>query len=255
LNIRRLPVIPLLVAAAALAVSTVRAAYPLVVDDAGVHPPGESEWVFSADALRTAAVESLDANFFLTAGLLPRLEGSLGFGYGWLRDRSPADAPTRDGVLDLTLGLKAPIFLEDAAPIAFTLSATAKLPTASARLGLGTGFADWSMLAIATRSWATLSLDLNGGYTWTAVGRRAEHADDGWFAGAALRWQASERLLLFAETYAFLPSDGGTDSTGTVRAGWQLALRPSVLLGGAIGTGYGRGAADLMGTVGLTLNY
>jgi hypothetical protein len=255
MSIWRVLVIPVFVAVTALAVSTGRAAYPLVVDDAGVHPPGESEWVLSADALRTPAVELLAANFSVAVGMLPRLEGSLGFGYGWMRDRSPGEAPTRDGVLDVTLGIKAPIWLEETAPFAFTLSAAAKLPTASARLGLGTEFADLSLLAIATRSWGALSFDLNGGFTWTAVGRRAERAGDGWFVGAALRWPASERLLLFAETYAALPCDGVTEPTGTVRGGWQLALRPSVLLGGAIGTGCGRGAAEMMATVGLTLIY
>jgi len=83
----------------------------------------------------------------------------------------------------------------------------------------GTGFADFSRLAIATRSWGALSLDLNGGDTWTALG----------------------------------PTDGVTEPTAAVRAGWQVAFRPGVLLAGAIGTGYGRDAAEAPGAVGLTI--
>jgi hypothetical protein len=238
---------------ATLGLSTGHAAYPLVVDDAGVHPPGESEWVASADALRTPATEALDADFSLTVGLIPRLEGAVGFGYGWTRQRAPADAPWHDGVLDLTLGLKSPLLQGDAVPFNLTVSAAIKVPTASPHLGLGTGFTDFSLLAIATHTWGSLSLDLNAGYTWTAVGTRAAHAGDGWFAGAALRWQARERLLLFAETYANLPTDSLGEPNGTVRAGGQFALRPGVLLSAALGTGYGPGATELTGTFGLTL--
>lgn len=255
LSIHRRIAVTFLVILAACPGSTARAAFPLVVDDAGVHPTRESEWVVSADALRTPATEALGANFSLAVGMLPGVEGSLGFGYGWIRDRSPADAPTREGALDLTLGIKTPIPLGEAAPFAFTLSSTVKLPTASARLGLGTGLTDLSVLGIATRTWGSLSLDINGGYTWTALGWRSEQAGDGWFTGAALRWQASRRVLLFAETYASLPMDETTDPTGTVRAGWQVEFRPGVLVAGAIGTGYGRDSSEALGTIGLTLIY
>lgn len=70
-----------------------------------------------------------------------------------------------------------------------------------------------------------------------------------------MRWQASGSWLLLAETYAALPTDGVTERTAAVRAGWQVELRPGVLLAGAIGTGYGRGAAEALGTVGLTIIY
>ena len=111
------------------------------------------------------------------------------------------------------------------------------------------------MVAIATRSWGALSLDLNGGFTWTALGRRAVRPGDAGFTGTALRWQAGERLMFFAETYAVLPVEGISRPAGVVRVGWQWALRPSVLLGGAIGTGYGRGSDEALGTIGLTFIY
>lgn len=245
----------LIATGAAWMAATAQGAYPLVVDDAGVHPPGESEWVLSADAGRTPAADALAANFGLAVGLLPRLEGSLGFGYGWLRDRAATGTSTRDGVLDLTLGLKSPLLRGESFPFAFTLSTTVKLPTASARLGLGTGYTDASVLAIATRNWGGFSLDVNAGYTWTALDQRSTRAGDGWFTGAALRWQADARLLLFAETYATLPTDDSAEPVGTVRVGGQWEIHGGVLIGGALGTGYGNGAAEVLGTIGLTLIY
>lgn len=242
----------LLTALAAFSVSSARAAFPLIVDDAGVHSPGKFELDVAANAMRTPAADTLDTNIFLVAGLCPKLEGSLVFGYGWRRDRLLANTPISDGLLDLTVVLKSPILAGDSAPFAFTLSATAKLPTASAHLGLGTGSTDLSLLAIVTRSWGALSLDLNGGFTWTVLGRRA---DDALFTGAALRWQAGKRLLVFTEAFATLPIDSGSDPTGTVRAGWQIKLRPAVLLAGAIGTGCGSGSAEVMGTIGMTINF
>lgn len=251
-SIRPVVVCSLLTALAALSISSARAAFPLVVDDAGVHPPGKFELDVAVNAMRTPAADTLDTNIFLVAGLCPKLEGALVFGYGWRRDRLLANAPISDGPLDLTVGLKSPILAGDSVPFAFTLSATAKLPTASAHLGLGTGSTDLSLLAIVTRSWGALSLDLNGGFTWTVLGRRT---DDALFTGAALRWQAGKRLLIFTEAFATLPTDGGGDPTGTVRAGWQIKLRPAVLLAGAIGRGCGSGSAEVMGTIGMTINF
>ena len=153
----------------ALAAPGARAADPPVVDDAGVHPPGESEWVATADALRPPAAEAPAGNFSLAVGMLPRREGSLGFGYGWVRDRAPPVPRLVMTCADFPLGLKAPFLSGDAAPFAVTLSATVKRPTASAGLRQGTGAADLNVLAIATRSWGAVMRDRNAGFTWTAA--------------------------------------------------------------------------------------
>jgi hypothetical protein len=236
-------------------VSTARAAYPLVVDDAGVHLPGKVDMDFFTDALRTSTSETVAANFFGTVGLCPRLEGWVGLGYGWTRDRSPDDAPTTDGLLDLNIGLKVSIVPEDAGRFAFALSTNVKLPTADEDLDLGTGLTDWGITAIGTRSWGDFSLNLNAGFGWTAVGDRPEREGDAWFTGVALRWQTSERLMLFAETFGILLTDGDTEPVGTVRVGAQLEFWSDALIGGAIGTGYGSEAPELLGTIGLTVRF
>lgn len=179
----------------------------------------------------------------------------MGFGYGWIWDQSRFSPANRAGPLDLTLGVKSPILRGDSAPVAFTLSAMVKLPTASASSGLGTGMTDLTVLAIATRSWGALSLDLNAGYTWTGVGDRFERTGDSAFSGAALRWQASPRLMVFVETYASPATEGTADPFGTLRAGYQLELVPHVLIGGAIGTGYSPGSSKALVSVGLTIVY
>lgn len=232
----------------------VQGAYPLVVDDAGVHPPGETEWVGSADGARARANDLLAANFSLAVGVVRPLEASVGFGYGWIKDRTAADTGTKDGVLDLTVGLKALLYGESG-PVTFTVSSTLKLPTASDRAGLGNGDTDLSVLAIATGNWNKVSVDLNGGYTWSLTGDGlGEHAD-GCFAGVALRWQATAGLMLFAETYGNFPTVSRTDASGVARAGWQIEFRKGVLLGGAIGTGYGPGAVKAVGSLGVTIVY
>jgi hypothetical protein len=247
--LRRVVLLPLVLLAPAA-----RAAFPLTVDDAGVFAVGEGEVVLSASAARYSHEDAFATGLSLSAGLLPRLEAGLSLGYGAVRDRTDA-ASTRDGFLDAGVGFKASVVPEASAPVGFTLAGGVKLPTASARLGLGTGLTDATLLAITTKTWGAVSLDFNLGFLWTAVGRRGELNDDAWTAGAAVRWEATSKLMVFAETFGSLPARGGERLTGEVRAGGQWELCPKCYLGVSLGTGLGHGTHQVHATTGLTIAF
>lgn len=239
--------------AAAILAPDAWAIYPLVVDDASIHMPEEREWVAAADRLRSSPTEMLSGTLSLATGLRPGLEGTMRLGYGWLRAGVPAAPLSRDGILDINLGLKAPVWTSSSVPLRFTVSTTAKLPTATVKSGLGTGFADLAVLAIGTATAEALLLDLNAGYTWTAIEQRARRTGDAWFAGTALRWRILEPLMLFVESYATRPAERAAGSAVTARVGGQFEFRPRVSVSIAVGRGRNQGVTENLGMLGLTI--
>lgn len=229
------------------------AAAPLVVDDAASQAPGTVQLELYGDAWRSAGLESLAGSLGITLGVCPHVDASVGLGYGWQRNRQSSVEPAHEGFLDVNLGLKMEVLSGEAWPFALTVAVAGKLPTASAHASLGTGLADLGALAIATKSWGAISMDVNAGYTWTAVGQRGQRDGDAWFAGWALRWQAAKAVMLYGETYAIWPTDGRAAPTAAVRCGAQWQINDKVSFGGGLGTEFGREAAQLVGTLGVTV--
>lgn len=230
-------------------VQALHAAYPLVVDDAAIHPPRETEFDLSMDVQRDATTESAATNVSLTAGLLSRLEGSVSFGYGWQRDRHAPARDERDGILDLGLGAKVPLMERPSAPFALTLSSTIVIPTASS--GLGVDSTNLNLLAIATREWGDLNVDFNAGYNWAPADGASRGSEDAAFIGAAARWNATGEWMLFIETFALLPTHPTEHSHSILRWGCQVEVAAGIFLGGAFAVGYG-GSEHLGTSLGLT---
>ncbi len=244
----------MLFAVATLSVASgARAGFPLVVDDTAVHTPEEFEWVAAVDSARNVDAAIAGVSISLVNGLWRNVDGSVRLGYGWAQDRSDAGLPPGEGAQDVTLGAKALLWPESAGALSAALSANLKLPTASVSSRLGTGYADLGVTAIASGTVGAVSVDANGGYTWTAIERRERRSGDAWFAGTALRWKASEALQLFTEAYAARPAERATPSAVTLRAGLQLELQPGILLGAAAGRTRLPAGGETLLTLGLTL--
>jgi hypothetical protein len=124
------------------------------------------------------------------------------------------------------------------------------IPTASSGLGVET--TNLNLLLIATREQGDVCFDLNAGFNWEP--EAGESAGDAAFAGVAARWNTSERWMLFAETFAWVPAHRKDHSQVIVRYGWQVEMSSGVFPGGAIATGSENGGDDHTGTsLGLTI--
>ncbi len=227
---------------------------PLVVDDASIHSPEEHEWVPAYDTLRSGSVDTRTATVSLATGLNPQSEISVRAGYGWLRDRDPAAPRAGEGILDVNFGMKGPLWQATSVPFRFSASGTVKLPTATVKSGLGTGFADFTGLGIGTFILGTALVDLNAGFTWTAVEQRSRRTGDAWFAGSAVRWRVTDPLLFFAESYASKPTAPGAGSAVTMRLGGQYEFFKGISLNLAVGRGRNQGIVESLGLIGLTIN-
>ncbi|MFD0895409.1 transporter [Luteolibacter ambystomatis] len=229
---------------------TLRAAYPLVVDDAAIHPPGEREIDVTVDVRRDPATHAAGNSFSFTTGICSRIEGSVGLGFGWQRERDSATPNEREGLLDLSLGLKTPLVDSSRCPFALSLSSTATLPTASH--GLGVGATNFNFLLIATREWGRVSFDGNAGFNWVPESGRDNKSEEAGFFGAALRWQTTEKWMLFVETYMLLPDHDGADLQSFLRCGCQAEVTRGVYIGGAFEAGC-KGTEEAAISLGLTL--
>lgn len=252
---RRIPVfLTLLAAMLAGAGTRAWAISPLVVDDASIRSPEEQEWVPAYDTLRSGRVDTRTATVSLATGLNPRAEISVRAGYGWLRDRDPVAPRAGEGILDLNLGMKGPLWQAASVPFRFSASGTVRLPTATVKSGLGTGYADVTGLGIGTFVLGSALVDINAGFTWTAIEQRSRRTGDAWFAGTAVRWRASDPLLFFAESYASKPTAPGAGSAVTMRLGGQYEFFRGISLNLAVGRGRNQGVVESLGLIGLTIS-
>ena len=240
--------------ALALIAFTAWAGSPLVVDDASIHSLEELEWVPAYETLRSGSVDTRTATLSLATGLNSRAEISVRAGYGWLRDRDPAAPRAGEGVLDLNLGVKGTLWEAGSVPFRFSASGAVKIPTATVKSGLGTGYADFTGLGIGTFILGTVLVDLNAGFTWTAVEQRSRRTGDAWFAGSAVRWRVTDPLLFFAESYASKPTAPGVGSAVAMRLGGQYEFFKGISLNLAVGRGRNQGVVESLGLIGLTIN-
>ena len=191
------------------------AVVPLVTDDADLVELGRvqvnSGWQFNR-------ADSADLNsiyLISVVGITPRSEFGTTFGYQW-RD-GIADT---DGITDLTLETKWRLLGQAEDGFKLSTRFDVKLPTASARLSLGTGNVDADTFLIATCGHGKTSFDWDMGYLKVGASRAVFDTDQ-WFLGQAVRRQLNDHWTLIGETYATIPQgdaaaplnfdfDGGT---------------------------------------------
>jgi len=241
----------LLTAAGLLTAATLQAAYPLLVDDAAIVAPGETELVVYYEGSLGSGEHLHGFPVEITHGVHPRFELGLSFGYQVLDDR---DAGNREsGILDTELMMKT-LLLEqgERLPFSLTVEGTVSLPTASESRGLGSGNLDLGVNFAATREWERTALDLNAGYLFAEHFRGRRSDEDEWFLGAALRYMATDAVETFVETVLELPVGSSSGTVTTLRIGVNWELREDLFLGGGVGPSFGTDSPDVVVTAGAT---
>lgn len=237
-------------AAGALAATNIHAAYPLLVDDAAIVAPAETELVLFYEASYGSDEHFHAVPVEITYGLHPRVELMVGAGYGILDLRDNGNTET--GILDTIVALKALGFEQGEVPFSFTAEGLVSLPTGSERKGLGNGSVNAGVNLAATRDWERTAIDVNVGYIFSEHFRGRRDDGDEWLVGGAVRYETIDTVETFVEAFAEIPVGDARDTIFTTRAGANWEFREDRFLGGGIGPSFGTDAPDLVATAGLT---
>lgn len=225
-------------------------AAPLAAQDLVTDRPDQTEsaltvprglFQFEAGVIAEAGDQRTIGAALLRIGLHPRIEARIGFD-GW-RDVGPAD-----GAGDVTLGAKLALTAPDA-PWTLALIGTGSLGTGAAGLAAD-GIDPEVRVALARPLGERLSLGLNGGVFWTALG--ATTRADALYT-AVVGASAAPGVGLFVESYGTLPVSDGGAATHLVDAGVTVLLTPTVQLDGSAGLGLSDTAPDWFVGFGVSL--
>lgn len=140
-------------------------ARPLSTDDVGITERGKFTLETGFDALRLSHHEKVyNPSLTLTYGLFERMETGVGGGYLFFH---PKEGEKESGFGDTELTLKYRLTNETPWVPSFGIKGALKIPIASESKGLGSGKADLTLKAIATKNLSKrLALSLNLGYTF-----------------------------------------------------------------------------------------
>jgi hypothetical protein len=218
-----------------------RAVDPLVVDDADIVDFKQVEFI---SGWQFSRVDRQDLNTYYVnpnIGIIPDVEFGTQFGYQWLDS-----TPGVDGITDVAFDTKIGIWgKEDVTPFRLAVRFDADIPTASPRLGLGSGEPDADLFLIGTYTHKNSTLDWNMGYTKVNASRPVFN-DDTWFVGQALTQQINDRWAVQAEAYAILPQGSASAPANLdYDAGPVYAITQNFLLTGVIGSGIGHNSPKL----------
>jgi hypothetical protein len=241
--------LPVIVALAVLAWTSVFGVVPLVVDDADPVDFGQLQLSSGLQFSRTASANLYDYSVNPVYGITSRSEFGVTFGY----QSQHEDGNNADGISDSILETKWRLIGTPTNLFKLSVRFDLKLPTASERLG--TGEPDADVILIATRNWGNTFLDWNIGYT-AVDATRSNFGDDRWFLGQAVRRQLSDRWTLIGDTYAtFSQGKAGAPANFNLEGGTQFTLRKNFLLSVLAGSAIGRDSPDLTGYFGFTWTF
>jgi Putative MetA-pathway of phenol degradation len=230
---------------------TALAFVPLVTDDAD---PVDFEHLQLNSGLqfsRTASAKLYGYSVNPVLGITPRSEFGATFGY----QSQNGDGKDADGISDLTLETKWRLIGTATNLFKLSVRFDLKLPTASERLGLGTGEPDADITLIATRNWGNTYLDWNIGYT-AVDAAHANFGDDQWFLGQAVRHQLNNQWNLISDAYVtFSQGNTGAPANFNFEGGVQFSLHENFLLSVLVGSAIGRDSPDLAGYFGFTWTF
>src|ERR1035438_2750478 len=217
------------------------AVVPLVTDDADTVDFGHLQLNSDLQFSRAGSVKSYGYSANPVFGITSLSEFGVTFGYQWQN----GDGNDANGISDLILETKWRLIRTATNLFKLSMRFDLKLPTASERLGLGTGEPDADIILIATRNWGNTYLDWNIGYTAVDTAH-GNFNDDRWFFGQAVRPQLNERWTLIGDAYVTLPQGkAGTHANFNFQGGVQLNLRENFLLSVLTGSAIGRDSHDL----------
>jgi hypothetical protein len=166
---------------------------PLNTEDAGTVEKGFFELELAADYFRG---NHADKNFVPSAqlayGLTERAEVAVGGGYIF---KDIPDDSREDGWADVVTYVKYRVWEEGTYYPAFTIKPQLKIPTASESKGLGSGKADYSLVAVFSKSFERVNFHFNLGYT--NIGK--ERAVDELILALAAEYEVKKGLLAVGE--------------------------------------------------------
>jgi hypothetical protein len=243
--------LPVIVALAVLAWTSAFGVVPLVVDDTDPVDFGHLQLSSGLQFSRTASANLYDYSVDPVYGITPRSEFGVTFGY----QSQNENGSEADGISDLILETKWRLIGMATNLFKLSVRFDLKLPTASERLGLGTGEPDADVILIATRNWGNTYLDWNIGYT-AVDAAHSNFNDDRWFLGQALRQRLNDRWTLIGDAYVTLPqSRAGGSANFNFEGGAQFNVRENFLLSVVAGSAIGRDSPDLTGYFGFTWTF
>lgn len=236
--------------------SALHAVSPLVTDDADTVEAGRLQLNNDFFFFRTGSTSLYSAQINPVRGLTPRLELGAIFGYQW-RNGSGSTPTTgdADGITDLTIAPKFRLWQGPDDKLKFSARLDLKLPTASKRIGLGTGDPDLGAVGIATYKLGKTSLDSNLGYYAIDISH-SDFNNDRWFIGEAVRHELNEKWTIVAEAFGVLPNTrAGGHANWYFSGGPQWSVRDNLLVTALIGSAAGHHSPDLTGTFEITLTF
>jgi Putative MetA-pathway of phenol degradation len=227
------------------------AVVPLVTDDADVVDYEHLQLNSGLQFSRTASANLYDYSVNPVLGITSRSEFGVTFGY----QSQNGNGNDADGISDLILETKWRLIGTATNLFKLSVRFDLKLPTASERLGLGTGEPDADIILIATRNWGNTYLDWNIGYTAVDVSR-SNFNDDNWFLGQAVRQQLNNRWTILGDAYVTFPQGNfGSSANFNFEGGVQFNIRENFLLSALVGSAVGRNSPDLTGYFGFTWTF
>jgi hypothetical protein len=222
---------------------------PLITEDAGTVEKGFFELELAADYFRE---NNADKNFVPSAqlayGLTERAEVAVGSGYIF---KDIHDNGREDGWADVVAYVKYRVWEEGTYYPAFTIKPQLKILTASERKGLGSGKADYSLVAVFSKSFERMNLHFNLGYTH--IGK--EGPMDELILALAAEYEVKKGLLAVGEIRGGqnLNSYFGDDPWNAL-LGLQFQ-EGKVILDAAVYFGLNRAAPDYGFTAGITIKF
>ncbi len=141
---------------------------PFFTEDAGVAGKGAVELEVGWEHVRWKNDDS--DNIFVAVpkyGLTERLELALEIPYLF---RHPTEGDDENGLGDIIVGAKFNLLEEKGPWPAFTLKGVLKTPSGNEKKGLGTGYTDYGLIAIATKGFGPLTLHSMLGYAVVGSG-------------------------------------------------------------------------------------
>lgn len=222
---------------------------PLVTEDAGTVEKGLFELELAVDYFReNNAAKNFIPNVQLAYGLTERAEVAVASGYIF---KDIPDDGREDSWADVLAYVKYRIWGEGTFYPAFTIKPQLKIPTASESKGLGSGRADYGLVAVFTKSFERINLHLNLGYIH--IGK--EGAMDELILALAAEYELKKGLVAVGEIRGGpnLNSYLGDDPWNAL-LGLQFQ-EGKVILDAAVYSGLNRAAPDYGFTAGITIKF
>jgi len=221
---------------------------PLTTDDAWTVEKGKFQLETGFEAARQDNRDwEYAPSLALSYGLSERADLGIGSGYTFL---DPKEEERVDGLSDTEVKLKYRLMDEKGWVPAFALAGKVKFPTASSSKGLGSGAADFTINAAATKNLSKqLALHLNLGYTFMGDG-----GDNELNYSIAAQYVLAEKLGLGGEIVGGNNLNGrkGDDPFSWLVGAYYL-ITDNVVWDAGVEKGMNSAAPDFRLMTGLTL--